>query len=352
MVLPDLPAQQLVIRAFEIAEFANTRHAYTVDLPIQTQHVIRHIVERAEPPWPPGSPEHQGRTRQSRSKSPVRHWPQGWAIDKAQYKRDLTNFEFNTLYILRYLQSTPTPSDISDQTENIPRDHIPQGMADGNAGEGSSSQPQAAPVASFTTDQWNAIVNLIRATPAATAAGSATSGSAAAGSANGTPQPPAAVVTPVDYSQRDWKAEEVGFFDTSLIDPDDAPIVTVGRHSFYRDVYAFVDRLKDLAKLRPPEKLRAILPECFRGEPQSWYSVELGDTEKDLLRMVPLDGWYEQLIKRFKTRTPKAWEMLQKEKYTLNNTRNHKHPRAYVQNILRYAKAAEVPTIQAQLTMA
>ena len=112
-----------------------------------------------------------------------------------------------------------------------------------------------------------------------------------------TPLPP-----PADPSNREWKAEEVGFFNPGLDDPDNVPIITIGRHSFYRDVYSYVDRLKDLVKQRSPNKLRTILPECFRGNAQIWYSVELGEMEKDLLRSVLIEKWYNVLIKKFKTR--------------------------------------------------
>ena len=119
-----------------------------------------------------------------------------------------------------------------------------------------------------------------------------------------TPPPPA------NQSQREWKADNIGFFDPSLDDPDDTPIVTVGRYSFYRDVYAFVDRLKDIAKQRSADKLRTILPKYFRRECQIWYSIELGEMEKDLLRSMPLEKWYNALIKRFKIRTPRALKLL------------------------------------------
>lgn len=74
--------------------------------------------------------------------------------------------------------------------------------------------------------------------------------------------------------------------------------------------------------------------------------------EKDLLRAVPLEKWYKALIKRFKTRTPRALDLLQKERYTFNNARSNRHPRTYAQNILRYARAAEIGSIQNQLIMA
>ena len=38
------------------------------------------------------------------------------------FRRDLASFEFNILYILRYLESTPTLSGGSDRTKEIQRD--------------------------------------------------------------------------------------------------------------------------------------------------------------------------------------------------------------------------------------
>ena len=253
MVLPDLPGALLVLRAFEIATFVRTKHATATAVTRQIKHVINHIIGRAESPWPPSSPP----------------WPQSWAVDETVFRRDLTSFEFNTLYILRYLESTPTPSDLNDITEEIPRDNLPGDIADGDNGEGSSRNPPPPPpplVAGFSQEQMDTLTALIRSITNPT-----------------TPPPPA------NQSQREWKADDIGFFDPSLNDPDDTPIVTVGRHSFYRDVYSYVDRLKDLAKQRSPNKLRTILPECFRSNAQIWYSIELGEMEKDLLRSMLIE---------------------------------------------------------------
>ena len=327
---PELPPPAFTQRAFELSEFIQSKHSFASIIGRQTRLVINFIVTRAEQPYPPPASDSSRRSR-SPSNSPVYHWPQAWAIDKTELRRDLTNFEFNTLYILRYIESTPTPSDISEHTEEIRRDS----MAGNGEGSGSGSRQPPATGAGFTPEQWASLTELIRSIAAVQ------------------PQPtPAATPPPPDANQREWKAEEVGFFDPGLEDANDASITTVGRHSFYRDVYAFVDRLKDMAKQRPSDKLRTILPECFRGEAQIWYSVELSEFEKDLLRAVPLEQWYEALVKRFKTRTPRALELLQREKYTLGDARSSKHPRVFAQNILRHAKAAEVGSIQNQLTMA
>ena len=336
--LPDLPAPQFIQRAFEFAEFIHSRHGFATAISRQTRAVINHIVNRSESPWPELlPPQERGRRSRSPSNSPTYRYPQEWAVDKPLLRRDLTNFDFNTLYILRFIESTPTPSNLSDQTSSSiteQTEDIPRNMSGSNAGEGSSNP---VPGAGFTAEQWASLTALIRGIPQITPPGTTP----------GTTPPPAA-----DLSQREWKAEEIGFFDPGLDDPNDAPIVAVGRHSFYRDVYAFVDRLKDMARQRSADKLRTVLPECFRGECQIWYSVELDEMAKDLLRSVPLEKWYDALIKRFKTRTPRALELLQKEKYTFNDARNSKHPRGYAQNILRHARAAEVGSLQNQLTMA
>ena len=72
-------------------------------------------------------------------------------MDETVFRRDLTSFEFNTLYILRYLESTLTPSDLSNITEEIPRDNLLGDMVDGDNGEGFSRNPPPPPlVASFT----------------------------------------------------------------------------------------------------------------------------------------------------------------------------------------------------------
>jgi hypothetical protein len=59
-----------------------------------------------------------------------------------------------------------------------------------------------------------------------------------------------------------WIANEIEYFDSRL--DEDESVVNVDRHVFYRDIYAFVNRLKNMMNLRNEEKLRAILSQCFR----------------------------------------------------------------------------------------
>ncbi len=63
-------------------------------------------------------------------------------------------------------------------------------------------------------------------------------------------------------------AEDVGYFDPGYEDSSNtnASIVNAGRHVFYRDVYVFVDRIKDLAKGSTGEqKVKELIPGCLNG---------------------------------------------------------------------------------------
>lgn len=102
--------------------------------------------------------------------------------------------------------------------------------------------------------------------------------------------------------EKDWRPEEIGFFDPDCEEP--GPVATVNCHIYYQDVYAFIDRLKDVALLRSIEKFQDILPQLLRGSALIWYSTEFSAIEKAIPRIVPLDYWYMRLIARFQHSQP------------------------------------------------
>ena len=139
-------------------------------------------------------------------------------------------------------------------------------------------------------------------------------------------------------------AKDVRYFDSSYENNSNftAFIVNVERHVFYRDVYVFVDRLKDLVKeFIDEQRIKKLVSDCFRDSSLIWYSTELIELEKNLLRDAIIDQWSNTLIKRFKQRDATALQALQSKKYTLTNARNERTSRVYVQDIMRHAKAAE-----------
>ena len=102
-----------------------------------------------------------------------------------------------------------------------------------------------------------------------------------------------------------------GLTDSRLFQHDFA-VSNVGKHIFYKDVYAFVDRLKDLSTIKDEERLRSALSQC------------LSDMEKAMLRTTTLELWTTFLIKRFKERTPAALTAIQTTKYTMEDARKGK----------------------------
>lgn len=107
-----------------------------------------------------------------------------------------------------------------------------------------------------------------------------------------------------------------------------------------------------MAPLREEDKLRMVLPQCFRGTALIWHSTELSELEKNLLHTTPMLGWYDASIHRFKERTPVALTSLQKARYIMSDARDRKDSRSFVQDIIRHAKAANLTSVQNQLTMA
>lgn len=81
-----------------------------------------------------------------------------------------------------------------------------------------------------------------------------------------------------------------------------------------------------------------------------WYSMELTELERNLLRDAELDRWYTTLINRFKTRTSVALSQLVGQTYSLNDIK-HTSPRAFIQQMLHHAKSAEFHSVYNQLTL-
>ena len=149
------------------------------------------------------------------------------------------------------------------------------------------------------------------------------------------------------------RSEHIGYFDPSFEEDKEpgASVVNAGRHVFYRDVFVFTNRLRDLAAKHTPVVVAGLTQGCLRGEALIWYTAELSEIELTVLRTASLDQWCTVLINQFKERCSKALRKLQSERYTITDARDGRSPRSYVQNIIRHAKAADMNTLN-QLTMA
>ena len=102
-----------------------------------------------------------------------------------------------------------------------------------------------------------------------------------------------------------WNFEKIDYFDSKYDDSDNhnsSLLVNFEKNFYYRDVYVFVDRLKNLASLREFEKLRIVISQCLRDSTLIWHSSKLSNQKKILFREISLKEWYEALIFKFKER--------------------------------------------------
>lgn len=60
---------------------------------------------------------------------------------------------------------------------------------------------------------------------------------------------------------KDWKHEEICFFDPDYKEP--GPVATINYYIYYWYIYTFIDWFKDVALSRIMEKTRVILPQLL-----------------------------------------------------------------------------------------
>ena len=111
-----------------------------------------------------------------------------------------------------------------------------------------------------------------------------------------------ATAAPQQDPGRYLRADDVGFFDPELDEGGSDSVVNVGKYVFYKDIFAFVDRLEDLAAARGENEIREVLPTCLRGAAHIWHSVELTQIEKEYIRAATLTRICRAMIARFKER--------------------------------------------------
>ena len=137
--------------------------------------------------------------------------------------------------------------------------------------------------------------------------------------------------------------ENVDYFDSNYensIDIDQS-IVNFEKHNFYRDVYIFIDHLKNLNKITSDSKVKELVIICLKKEALRWYNSKLTEIEKNFFRKITIERWCIHLIKRFKKKSSVVLKKLQTEFYTYVDARRERRSRVYMQNILRYFRIAD-----------
>ena len=108
--------------------------------------------------------------------------------------------------------------------------------------------------------------------------------------------------------------------------------------------------MRDIAKLKSEDVVRSHMSYSLKNKATNWYDAELTSLEKEALRILPLkDGWYRELIKRWKPPLAEALRKMDSTTYSWTDVRVGKEPREYAQEIVRHARAAGRSDLYEQL---
>ena len=149
-------------------------------------------------------------------------------------------------------------------------------------------------------------------------------------------------------------AENVSYFDFDYEDSFDTNqlIVSSRRHNFYRDVFIFIDHLKNLKKTFSDSRVKKLIATCLKEDALIWYNTKLIEIEKNFFRKANIERWCAHFVKRFKERTSVALKKLQTEIYIYVDVRRDRKSRSYMQDILRHVKAVDFSSVFHQCTTA
>ena len=147
------------------------------------------------------------------------------------------------------------------------------------------------------------------------------------------------------------KPKDVGLFNPDVADEHGlGPVATISSDTVYRDIYTWVERLKDLVHVHDPDDVKQVIQPCLRGSAATWWIAELTDEDRRKLRAADLQRWYSLLIKRFKIQTSVAISRITSSSYSPQDlTRGS--PRIWIHQMLHYAKAAEMDSTFNQLIL-
>ena len=123
------------------------------------------------------------------------------------------------------------------------------------------------------------------------------------------------------------------FYESKFIDTVFA-IKHIGKSIFFRDIHVFVDRVKDVARVKGDTLLRQNLQICLRGSALAWFITELIKNNKRLVTY-SIDEWYRLLLTRWKQLRAQGMIVLLREKYLMQDAARHRESREYAQTIMR-----------------
>ena len=342
-------SQSTVLAAYQLHSFIRTGHQHvSTTIPEDLRAIIAHIISHC--PVPANAPLQVPTARTTRAgsaaasressvddTSPTVAWLANWAVDRSSLRADVRSFEQR----VRPFTITP-PSDSrqgSATTEEIPRS-MASNNSSGASSSGAQNQDDNYQGSGFSERQYLAMQAMINA---ALARPQAPSGAPPGGNPPGPSGPPGSNLPP-EAPRHSLRADDIGFFNPNA--EGEGPVVGE-KHVTFRDVFAFVDRLKEMKRRHSEQQVLAVIVSCLKGTAITWHTAELAELERDILEAANLEQWSKALIRRFKEDTADAVKAMYSERFLMEDAlHNNIGPREYAQNIFRHARAAELGSTQ------
>jgi hypothetical protein len=152
-----------------------------------------------------------------------------------------------------------------------------------------------------------------------------------------------------------WRIEEFGLFEPDLVIDDRHPpgdVITVGRDTIYRNVDAFIERIKDAIATKGAAIVRDNVHLCLCGAATRWYIFEVSDLNKQAMRTdvsPALDQWIGHLTARFRPRMAQAVRENSEVTFKISDIRAGKSILSYFQSKLLCSHAAGFSSVHLQL---
>ncbi|KAH8771598.1 hypothetical protein F5882DRAFT_465317 [Hyaloscypha sp. PMI_1271] len=133
------------------------------------------------------------------------------------------------------------------------------------------------------------------------------------------------------------KASELGFFyPNAPLTPENAlrDMCVEDNKSHYRDVFAFSNRLANLAGLKTWKAVSKVVDQALLGEANTWWNVTLNDNDRrGYISDNGLDDFIKNLKDRFKPPPSQALDRLHTTRYTAQDVMDRKSVAEFIGRI-------------------
>ena len=82
-------------------------------------------------------------------------------------------------------------------------------------------------------------------------------------------------------------AKNIGYFDFDY--DGKKPVIDAGKNVYYKNVYVFIQRFKNMKFIHDMKKFRTVLPQCYKKSVFIWHFTEISERNKRFYRTVSFE---------------------------------------------------------------